>query len=124
MADEKISAMAAATQCANADVLPLVQGGVNKKVSRQVLLLGAPAEDIDIQAGAGAALRLLDELGGVVLLIASTGDVSLQAPNGAVTVNYTATTGSDWNGAAPTKVGDAIDRCATLLKALNGGVGP
>lgn len=36
---------------------------------------------------------------------------------------YTATTPGDWNGSAPTTVGDAIDRLATLVKTLNGGTG-
>lgn len=40
------------------------------------------------------------------------------------TVSYTATTSGDWNGAAPTTVRDALDRCAALLKTLNGGTGP
>lgn len=39
------------------------------------------------------------------------------------TFTYTATTPTDWNGSAPTTVGDAIDRLATLVKALNGGTG-
>ena len=39
------------------------------------------------------------------------------------TISYTATTDSDWNGAAPTTVGQAIDRLATLVKTLNSGTG-
>jgi len=38
-------------------------------------------------------------------------------------VVYTATTPSDWDGDAPTTVGEAIDRLATLVKTLNGGTG-
>jgi len=38
-------------------------------------------------------------------------------------VSYTATTPGDWNGTAPTTIGDAIDRRATLVKSLNGGTG-
>jgi hypothetical protein len=37
---------------------------------------------------------------------------------------YTATTSGDWNGTAPTTIKDALDRCAALLKTLNGGTGP
>ena len=39
------------------------------------------------------------------------------------TISYTATTDSDWNGTAPTTVGQAIDRLATLVKTLNSGTG-
>lgn len=39
-------------------------------------------------------------------------------------VTYGPGTPSDWNGTAPTDVWVALDRCATLLKALNGGTGP
>lgn len=38
-------------------------------------------------------------------------------------LSYTATTPTDWNGDAPTSVGEAIDRLATLVKTLNGGTG-
>jgi len=38
-------------------------------------------------------------------------------------VVYTATTPGDWDGDAPTTVGEAIDRLATLVKTLNGGTG-
>lgn len=38
--------------------------------------------------------------------------------------SYTPTTPGDWNGTAPTTITDALDRCATLLKTLNGGTGP
>ena len=37
---------------------------------------------------------------------------------------YAPTTAGDWAGAAPTTIRGALDRCATLLKALNGGTGP
>ena len=36
---------------------------------------------------------------------------------------YAPTTPSDWNGTAPTTVGAALDRLATLVKTLNGGTG-
>jgi len=38
-------------------------------------------------------------------------------------VVYTPATASDWNGNAPTTVGEAIDRLAALVKTLNGGIG-
>jgi hypothetical protein len=39
-------------------------------------------------------------------------------------VSYTPAAAADWNGADPTDVWTALDRCAALLKTLNGGVGP
>lgn len=42
----------------------------------------------------------------------------------ASTTPYTPTTTGDWNGADPTTVLQALDRCAALLKTLNGGTGP
>jgi hypothetical protein len=38
-------------------------------------------------------------------------------------LRYYPTTPSDWNGDAPTTVGEALDRLATLIKTLNGGTG-
>jgi hypothetical protein len=37
--------------------------------------------------------------------------------------NYIPATPGDWDGTAPTTVGEAIDRLATLVKALNSGTG-
>lgn len=45
----------------------------------------------------------------------------VDATNGSL--YYAATTPADWNGTAPTTVGEAIDRLATLVKTLNGGTG-
>lgn len=39
-------------------------------------------------------------------------------------VPYTPTTSADWDGTDPTNVLQALDRCAALLKVLNGGTGP
>lgn len=38
--------------------------------------------------------------------------------------DYTPTSPSDWNISVPTTVAEALDRCALLLRTLNGGVGP
>ena len=51
MADEKISAMPPATQLNDADVIPIVQGGVNKTVTRSVFLAAPALEVIDLSAG-------------------------------------------------------------------------
>jgi hypothetical protein len=40
------------------------------------------------------------------------------------TVAYSPATPTNWNGTAPTTVQAALDRCAALLKTLNGGTGP
>jgi hypothetical protein len=37
--------------------------------------------------------------------------------------NYTPATPSDWDGTAPTTIGEAIDRLAALVKSLNSGTG-
>ena len=39
------------------------------------------------------------------------------------TLVYTPTTPTDWAGVAPLTVGEAIDRLATVVKALNAGTG-
>jgi hypothetical protein len=61
-----------------------------------------------------------------------TADVtgSIFADNSSMIVNgvdgtlvYTPTTPADWSGDAPTTVGEAIDRLATVVKALNAGTG-
>lgn len=38
-------------------------------------------------------------------------------------INYVPATPADWNGTAPTSIAEAIDRLATLVKALNSGTG-
>ncbi len=60
------------------------------------------------------------------LTVSNTASVSgtNTGDQGADTVPYSPTTPSDWNGAAPTDVRAALDRCAALLKTLNGGTGP
>jgi len=55
------------------------------------------------------------------ILVLTGGQWNAQSANAAL---YSATTNSDWNGAAPTTIGAALDRCAALLKTLNGGTGP
>jgi hypothetical protein len=49
---------------------------------------------------------------------------TLGPPIPAGAISYSAGTPASWNGAAPTDVGTALDRCAALLKTLNAGVGP
>jgi hypothetical protein len=75
--------------------------------------------------------QLVDAVSGV-LRGTHIGDVigSVFADNSTMLVNgvdgtltYDAADPTDWNGTAPTTVGEAIDRLATLVKALNGGTG-
>jgi len=49
-------------------------------------------------------------------------DGSLTLPVGG-TISYVPTTPSDWAGTAPLTIQDAIDRLATVVKALNNGTG-
>lgn len=62
MADEKISAMPGATEMDDADVFPIVQGGVNKKCTRGILLTAAPGGDITVRnSNNTASLTLQDD---------------------------------------------------------------
>ena len=45
------------------------------------------------------------------------------SPQGGAGSAYNAFTPTDWNGTAPTTLGDAIDRLAALVKTLNSGTG-
>jgi hypothetical protein len=69
---EKISAMPSATQMNNADVLPIVQGGVNKKITRDVFLTANGTDDLAI---VGASLDRIDlPHGGGIIVTADSGD--------------------------------------------------
>jgi len=58
MADTKISAMAAATEVLNADVVPIVNGGANFKATRQLLLTAGTGEDIELVPSAGGVAKI------------------------------------------------------------------
>jgi len=181
MADMKISAMPAATQIANADIMPIVQGGANKKCTRQLMLTAAVGEDITILGASGQVINIFSDSGATTLVLddgggcvwtsdsmqflsggggsssfdmLATGDIAFVSPAGTeikldanaggavlilapnvggpsslidangVVVSYLVAVSGDWNGAAPTDLAAAVDRCAALLKVLNGGVGP
>jgi hypothetical protein len=53
-----------------------------------------------------------------------TGALTLILNASAARVGYVATPTSSWAGSPPANVAAALDRCAALLKTLNGGVGP
>ena len=66
MADEKISAMPAATSVGNADLLPIVQGGVNKRATKILFLTQSTGEPIGL-VGPGVAIIRIDSAGGLQL---------------------------------------------------------
>jgi len=107
--------------------------------SGQVLKWNGSSWTPSVDAGGGAASGDLtgtypgpitvDGIRGVPVTGASaspsTGDVLVYNGSSwdAQPTPYVDTSG-DWNGAPPTTVAAALDRCATLLKALNAGTGP
>lgn len=73
----------------------------------------------------------IDNNGNLDIGVSSTTSIYLGNASAAVTINgssvaidYMPSTPGDWNGTAPTTIGEALDRIAVLLKALNGGTGP
>lgn len=124
MADQKISDMTAATEVANADLIPIVQGGNNFKASKAVLLKGAAGEITVIEPGAGGKIRVTSADGTSFLEIDGSNNVFLFCAGTTITVSYKPGTPSDFNGTAPISLGEAVDRITTVVKALNGGVGP
>ena len=91
MADEKISAMAAATEVANADIMPIVQGGVNLSATRELLLTAAPASYIHLVGNDGTSALTIDS--GNTGSLVCAGDVSMSStPAGALI--YADTAGS------------------------------
>jgi len=93
MPDQKISDLAAATSTANADLLPTVQGGVNKKATRAIVLTGAPGEDMTMTLAAGQRLIIGNPLGAAFIIVDDTGTINVQA---------NATAALSGNGAAST----------------------
>lgn len=73
MADTKISAMTSATTVANADVVPIVQGGANKKATKAKLLTADSGEAITLAGNASA-----------VVTINASGEPTIQAASGQV----------------------------------------
>lgn len=124
MADTKISDMTVTTEVLNGDILPVVSGAANFQVAKQDFLKGATAENIELVAAAGQLVQLRNNGGTAVVLILGGGSIVIASPGKAVNVQYDADPTTNWNGTTPVKLGEAIDRCAALLKALNGGVGP
>ncbi len=81
MADERISAMPAATEVLQVDVVPIVQGGVNKKTSKQILLEAATGEEVAFR-GLGVSFVGIDNTGRAVALADAGKTATLQVPSG------------------------------------------
>ena len=90
----------------------------------EVLLTANAAQTIVLQGGNGGKVQMRGDGGTALIEISGSDDIVIQSPTNLVTVQYDAGTGTDWDVAPPTTINEALDRCATLLKALNAGVGP
>lgn len=77
MASEKISEMTAASSVANADEVPILQGGVNKRATRAFLLTGADGEEIVLKAGDGEKVRITNHDGSCAIVLNDDGSVNL-----------------------------------------------
>jgi hypothetical protein len=84
MPNEKISAMPAATSVSNADVLPIIQGGVNKKATKAVLLTPPPGEHLYLFTANGHFIDLAPD--GSFLFFNGAASISVSAA-GVVTLN-------------------------------------
>jgi len=67
MADEKISDMLPVGHCEDADILPMVQGGLNVKVAKSVFLTG----------GTGEAMVITENSSHTARFVSSTGNASV-----------------------------------------------
>jgi len=82
MANEKISAMTAATEVGNGDLIPIVQGGVNMAAARDLLLTGAAAQDINVDGSSGQDARLRNFGASAVVEADNGGSVNINFTNG------------------------------------------
>jgi hypothetical protein len=76
MANEKISAMTAATTVHNADLLPIVQSGANKKATRDLLLAAPAGENLLMQSNT-AYIEIFDS-GFIFIQVAATKNFRVQ----------------------------------------------
>jgi hypothetical protein len=82
MADTKISAMTSAATVLNADQIPIVTGGVNKRASKSAILSAAPGEPITIQGVAGQDSSLRNAGGTAVIYVTSAAVANVLGANG------------------------------------------
>jgi len=97
----------------------IVSSGLGFKIDpTDINNLSAPVEALEVIGNAKADIFKGDLIGSV---FAEDSSPIIDATDGSL--YYAPTTPSDWNGTAPTTVGAALDRLATLVKTLNGGTG-
>jgi hypothetical protein len=85
---------------------------------------GLSSGDFQVRAASGGVIRFDFNAGTNKLTFDDAAGTCVIVASGGFNANYAPTTGSDWNGTAPDDFVEALDRCATLLKSLNGGTGP
>jgi hypothetical protein len=151
-ADEKISALPAASGVGNADLLAIVQAGSTLKATRAQLLAALAGQPITLQASFGEPARLLgDGLseisvdgGGFITIVCDPAAtmtlrdgnsvVSITVDPGSETVVVFATNGFNatfvspnvavWPTGAPATVVDALQKLATAIFSLSTGTLP
>ena len=97
----------------------IVSSGLGFKIDpTDINNLSAPVEALEVVGNVKAEIFKGDLIGSV---FAEDSSPIIDATDGSL--YYAPTTPSDWNGTAPTTVGAALDRLATLVKTLNGGTG-
>ena len=89
---------------------------------------------ITMDSGSGGSIQIVFENAKSMSIGAAANHASINFNDGTRTVSITGSSGvfisyvpstpSSWNGTPPTFLAAAVDRCAALLKTLNGGVGP
>jgi len=100
MADEKISAMTAASQMANADVMPIVQGGANLKATKLQLLTGASGEDLTLTAHASQSIVLQGPASDPVFALPPSAPAHLHTNNGFFFGNAAESAGLYYDGSS------------------------
>lgn len=109
---------------ADLQVTVVADGGDKVAIANLVSSDAAVASDLSATNDTDrAAFAINGTLGkdGSVAGITSLGGIVTSIP---AALTYSPTTPGDWAGSAPTTIKDALDRCAALLKTLNGGTGP
>jgi len=97
----------------------LILSGLKQKIDPNDLSnRSLPDEALEVVGNVKAEIFKGDLIGSV---FAEDSSPIIDATDGSL--YYAPTTPSDWNGTAPTTVGAALDRLATLVKTLNGGTG-
>ncbi len=131
MANEKISAMPAVVSILNADLLPVVQSGVNKSATRPTLLHAQspdtmtlvhnsgcfiqlnPTGNLNISVPNGSTMFIVSSLAGITL--DNLGNIIIAAGGaGIVQISYNDPNPGNWAG-VPTDVLVAIQRLAAAV---------